>query len=85
MKANLKRFFIIGISLIMFLCSPAIINAQPGPEPEPPCVGPDPQTGECPIDSGLLFLIAAGAGYGIKKVVDSRKIGALKIAENQEK
>ena len=82
MKANLKRFFIIGISLILFLCSPALVKADPG---DPPCVGPDPQTGECPIDSGLLLLIAVGAGYGIKKVVDSRKIGALKIAENQEK
>ena len=82
MKANLKRFFIIGISLIMFVCSPALVKAQFG---DPPCVGPDPQTGECPIDSGLLLLIAAGAGYGIKKVVDSRKMATLKIAENKEK
>jgi len=82
MKANLKRFFIIGISLILFLCSPALVKADPG---DPPCVGPDPQTGECPIDSGLLLLIAVGAGYGIKKVVDSRKAATLKIAENKEK
>jgi hypothetical protein len=77
MKANLKRFFIVGISLIVFLCSPALVRAQQ----DPPCVGPDPMTGECPIDSGLLLLIAAGAGYGIKKVVDSRKVAALKPAE----
>ena len=80
MKANLKRFFIVGISLTLMLSTPALVKADPGPDPEPPCVGPDPQTGECPIDSGLLLLIAAGAGYGIKKVVDSRK-----IAENKEK
>ena len=82
MKANLKRFFIIGISLILFLCSPALVKADPG---DPPCVGPDPQTGECPIDSGLLLLIAVGAGYGIKKVVDSRNAATSKIAENKEK
>lgn len=78
MKANLKRFLIVGISLIMFISSPVLVKA------DPPCVGPDPQTGECPIDSGLLLLIVAGAGYGIKKVVDSRKLAALKTAENPE-
>jgi hypothetical protein len=82
MKANFKRFFVIGILLTMFIGSPALVKAQFG---DPPCVGPDPQTGECPIDSGLLLLIAAGAGYGIKKVVDSRKMGGLKAAENLEK
>ncbi len=81
MKANLKRFFIIGISLTLFLCSPALVKAQ---FDDPPCVGPDPQTGECPIARVLLLLIAAGAGYGIKKVVDSRKAVTLKIAENEE-
>ena len=80
MKANLKRFFIVGISLTLFLCSPALVRAQE----DPPCVGPDPQTGECPVDSGLLLLIAAGAGYGIKKAVDSRKVADLKPAENKE-
>jgi len=83
MKANLKRFFIVGISLTLFLCSPALVKAQ-FDDPQPPCVGPDPQTGECPIDSGLLLLIAAGAGYGIKKALDSRKVADLKPAENKE-
>lgn len=77
MKANLKRFFTVGISVIMFVCLPALVKAQPDP-----CG--DPITNPCPIDSGLLLLIAGGAGYGIKKVVDSRKMAALKSAENQE-
>ncbi len=79
MKANLKRFFIIGISLIMFVCLPALVKAQPDP-----CGDPQNPDEQCPIDSGLLILIGIGAGYGIKKVVDLRKIGALKPAENQE-
>lgn len=70
MKASFKRILIIGISFFIFICSPAVVKAQFG---DPPCVGPDPQTGECPIDSGLLILIAIGAAYGIKKAVDSRK------------
>lgn len=73
MKTIFKRILIIGISLFIFICSPAIVKAQP----EPPCVGPDPDLGDCPIDSGLLILIAIGAGYGIKKVVDSRKAHAI--------
>lgn len=76
MKTIFKRILIIGISLFIFICSPTIVKAQFG-DPEPPCVGPDPDLGDCPIDSGLLILIAIGAGYGIKKVVDSRKAHAI--------
>jgi hypothetical protein len=72
MKATFKRIFIIGISLFIFICSPVLVKAD-----DPPCVGPDPMTGECPIDSGLLILIAIGAAYGLKKVVDSKKARAI--------
>lgn len=75
MKANFKRI-LIGISFFIIVCLPVLVKGQGGfgdEDPQPPCVGPDPQTGECPIDSGLLILIGIGAAYGIKKVVDSRK------------
>ena len=78
MKANFRRFFIVGISLIMFVCLPALVKAQPDP-----CGDPQNPDEQCPIDSGLLILIGIGAGYGIKKVVDSRKVAALKTAEKQ--
>jgi hypothetical protein len=84
MKANLKRFFIIGISLLMLLCSPALVKAQFDGDPASPCGDPQNPDEQCPIDSGLLILIAIGAGYGIKKVVDARKISAMKLAENKE-
>jgi hypothetical protein len=40
---------------------------EPPPEPdcwEPPCI---------PIDGGIVFLIAAGAAYGSKKIHDYKK------------
>ncbi len=41
------------------------VSAAPPPPP------PDPV--DTPIDGGLSLLIAAGVGYGIKKVRDERK------------
>ncbi len=70
MKRNFKRIFILSITLFLSLCLPVLVQAQP-------CVGPDPETGECPIDNGLLVLLTIGVGYGIKKVVDSRKARAI--------
>lgn len=54
--------------MIVFTFLPALAGAQPNPgcDPaiDPTCV---------PIDGGLSLLIAAGVGYGVKKVRDSRK------------
>lgn len=56
------------ITVIIIFCLPVLANAQvdPGCDPaiDPTCV---------PIDGGLSLLIAAGVGYGIKKVRDGRK------------
>jgi hypothetical protein len=56
------------VVMILFCCLPGLVQAQPGP-------GCDPLTDPLcvPLDGGLSFLIAAGVGYGIKKVRDSRK------------
>lgn len=35
--------------------------------------GEDPPPNDIPIDGGLSLLLAAGVGYGIKKVRDSRR------------
>lgn len=73
MKRIFNWVFTFTIVLFISLCVPIIVHAQDGP----PCVGPDPEDGECPIDSGLLILVAIGAGYGVKKVVESRKESAI--------
>lgn len=73
MKAYFRKILIIVIALFIFTWSPVLVQAQEAP----PCAGPDPIYGDCPIDSGLLILIAIGVGYGIKKVIDSRKAPAM--------
>lgn len=55
-------------ALIILFCLPVLAHAQvnPGCDPavDPSCV---------PIDGGLGFLIAAGIGYGIKRVRGNEK------------
>lgn len=53
--------------LIIMLCLPMLLHAQPT-DPENP--GGDP---DAPIDGGLGLLLAAGIGYGVKKVRDYKK------------
>lgn len=62
----------------LFLLSSQFLISAPAPPPSgttgspacwpPPCV---------PIDTGILFLIAAGAIYGAKKLYDSRKTAEI--------
>lgn len=49
---------------ILFACLPLALLAQPGFGDDVPDV---------PIDGGLSLLIAAGAGYGAKKIHEKRK------------
>ena len=67
MKEYIKWTIRLTTMTIIF-CLPVLAMAQvdPGCDPalDPTCV---------PIDGGLSFLIAAGVGYGIKKIRDSRK------------
>lgn len=73
MKLN-KRSILRYLFLILICLSPALLHAQgpddPGYIPPNPCTDPDDP---CPIDGGVVALLAAGVGYGIKKVHDSRK------------
>lgn len=57
---------IVTVLMIVFLCVPSLLHAQPDP-------GCDPDDPLCPIDGGVSFLLAAGVAYGIKKVKDFRK------------
>lgn len=66
-----KQSFIFSIKgfglLIGFLFTCSILHAQgPGGEGEG-----DPDL--VPIDGGLVFLLAAGVGYGVKKARDSKE------------
>lgn len=50
--------------LIFCLVAPLAVWAQPDPPGDDPGV---------PIDGGLSILLAAGVGYGAKKINDNRK------------
>ena len=52
----------LGILLVCFLV-PCLLHAQPG-------FGDD--VDDVPIDGGLSLLVAAGVGYGVKKVKQIR-------------
>lgn len=75
MKRYSRGFLMMSLVLFLTAILPVFVQAQPS---EPPCVGPDPIYGDCPIDSGVIFLLVAGAAYGIKIVVDSRKASVVK-------
>jgi hypothetical protein len=66
MKQYLKGILSTVVILIVGCCLPMFVQAQLPCDPaiDPACV---------PIDGGLSLLIAAGVGYGIKKVRDNRK------------
>lgn len=55
--------------MVFFSCLPTLSHAQIIGEG---CDYEDPMGVPCPIDGGLGFLIAAGVGYGIKKVKEAR-------------
>ncbi len=57
------------LSLIL-LSSQALLSAPPPPPSGSPGCWPPPCV---PIDGGITFLIAAGAAYGTKKLVDAKK------------
>jgi hypothetical protein len=66
---KLQTFFSVLFILCMLFFLPFIINAQPGS----PGGQPTPIE-EVPFDGGLSLVIAAGAGYAIKKKYDKRRI-----------
>jgi hypothetical protein len=64
MKNNIKLRITSIVMLLVFCILPTLVHAQP---PDP---GGDPGV---PIDGGLSLLLAAGVGYGVKKIRDHRR------------
>ena len=57
-KAFLSVFFLLGLAVVCLAGDPPIFN------PSNPAA--------IPIDGGVVFLLASGAAYGVKKVRDAR-------------
>jgi len=75
---KLKTLLTILAILCVVLCLPSLLHAQ-GMPGDP---GGDP---DVPIDGGLSLLLAAGAGYGLKKVNDMRKTSKAITEDVSEK
>lgn len=63
--------------LILVISLPSKVMAQPDPRCDPKagwaeCCAEYPEAPTCPIDGGVVALLAAGVGYGIKRARDSR-------------
>ena len=73
MAKIIRKIAVIGFFVFSFLCIGDVYSqgppAPPGGGSDPPCWPPP-----CvPIDGGIGFLLVAGALYGSKKLLDSRK------------
>ena len=66
MKKISRILFITSVFILLFICVPVLVHAQI----DPSC---DPQDPLYPIDGGLSVLLAAGIGYGLKKIHSSHK------------
>jgi hypothetical protein len=74
MKKAIK-IVLLTVFFITFTVALSSLMAQPMP-PDPggdPAGGGAPVGGYAPVGSGLIILLALGAGYGSKKVYDARK------------
>ena len=69
---------------LMAMLFMAVVTFLPQASSGQPPLPPDPidNPADIPIDGGLSILLAAGVGYGAKKINDQRK---KKLAENSEK
>jgi hypothetical protein len=64
------NIIVIALFLSFFLSFEAFSQLPPDGEEETPGCWPPPCV---PIDGGIVFLIAAGAAYGSKKIYDFKK------------
>jgi hypothetical protein len=55
------------VQLVAFILIPSIMFAPPIPP------NPGSSTPVTPIDGGIVFLLVAGAAFGIKKIMDLKK------------
>ena len=59
-----KQYILPLLVMLIMIGLPALLHAQPG-------FGDD--TDDVPIDGGLSLLVAAGVGYGVKKMKQRTK------------
>jgi hypothetical protein len=70
---TMKAFKLI-LTIVAALGAQVVFSAPPPPPTGGPTCWPPPCI---PIDGGILFLMIAGALYGLKKIYDSRRKSQL--------
>jgi hypothetical protein len=60
------------ITFLLFIFISKALYSQGGPVPPTPGGGIPGQEG-IPVDGGITILVAAGIGFGVKKIKDARK------------
>lgn len=78
MKSPVK--YILGISICLYLQLLPCSSVRAGA----PSFGDNDPEGT-PIDGGISMLVAAGVGYGVKKLNDKKKKSAEGINEDSKK
>ena len=74
-----KSVIKLAVSFLILTMLSLNVNAQVDRNPDGSTGGGDLSSedgGAVPVDGGLSLLLAAGVGYGVKKVRDSRKKAA---------
>jgi len=73
MKQVARYILLFSFLVLMFICLPALVSAQPGDPGCDPSCNCRADFSICPIDGGLSALLAVGVAYGIKRYKGSRK------------
>lgn len=69
---GLNIYFLLSASFILCLTLlPSLVFAQGG-GPAPPAPPPPPPPPGVPIDGGVVGLLVAGIGYGVKKIYNRK-------------
>ncbi len=68
-----KHLLMSGMFFLFLSFLPVMLSAQPGGD----CDFLDPDAPPCPIDGGITLLLAAGIGYGAKKIKENRKLNVI--------
>ena len=70
LMCSLKKLFFVALVAAMPLLG---MSQDPSGVPDPGNGGGNPDAGSVPIDGGLSLLLAAGVGYGAKKLRSHNK------------
>jgi hypothetical protein len=66
----MKKSIVFGFLVMVMAFIPSVLQAQIDPPPDP-C--PDPGDPDCPIDSGVVLLMAGAVAIAAKKTYDYKR------------